>query len=170
MSRRWWTDLQTLISLDVLDKSLFTIVTHCEQLVLGGLYQDLEDGDESSPGSSPVQDGQIQLERVGPELTDLCDLLLSCLLGLVDKQLCQLHQLLRGARVLRGEGCDVLEGPLNVLVGGESPAEGPAVGTAKPQQSIVSWQHRSVVIHNVGIVVVRQDVVEGDVLHHVRIV
>ena len=53
---------------------------------------------------------------------------------------------------------------------GESPAEIPTLGTAESQQPVVGWQHRPVVIHNVRVVVVGQDVVEGDILNDVRIV
>ena len=55
-------------------------------------------------------------------------------------------------------------------MGGKCPAERPTVGTAQPQQTVVGGQHGPVVVDNVGVVVVRQDVVEGDVFDDMRVV
>ena len=55
-------------------------------------------------------------------------------------------------------------------MGGKRPTEGSTVGTTQPQQTVVGGQHGPVVVDNVRVVMVRQDVVEGDVLDDVRIV
>ena len=65
---------------------------------------------------------------------------------------------------------NVFEGPLNVLVAGEGAAEAGVGGAAEPQQAVVGRQHRPVEVDHVGVLVVRQDVVEGDVFDDMRVV
>ena len=65
---------------------------------------------------------------------------------------------------------NVFEGPLNVLVAGEGAAEACVGGAAEPQQAVVGRQHRPVEVDHVGVLVVRQDVVEGDVFDDMRVV
>ena len=76
----------------------------------------------------------------------------------------QLEQLLTGKSVLSGVGRDVLEGPLKVLVLGQLASEGPGLLAAHPEQAVVGGQHDSVKVDDIGILVVSQDVVVGDVL------
>lgn len=69
-------------------------------------------------------------------------------------------------RVLAGVRREVLEGPLDVLVRGEQACEGGRLLAAQAQDAVVSRQHGAVKQHHLLIVVVGQDVVEGDVLGH----
>jgi len=64
---------------------------------------------------------------------------------------------------------EVLEGPLDVLVRGELPREGGRLLAAHPQDAVVGGQHAAVEEHHLLVVVVGQDVVEGDVLGDHRV-
>ena len=68
--------------------------------------------------------------------------------------------------VLAGGRRQVLEGPLDVLVRGELPGEGGRLLAAHAQDAVVGGQHAAVEQHHLLVVVVGQDVVEGDVLGH----
>ena len=56
--------------------------------------------------------------------------------------------------VLRGVGCDVLEGPLQVLVAGQLPCECAGLGAAESQQAVVGGQRAPVEQHHLVVVVV----------------
>lgn len=60
----------------------------------------------------------------------------------------------------------VLEGPLDVLVRGELAGEGGRLLAAHAQDAVVSGQHAAVKQNHLLVVVIGQDVVEGDVLGH----
>lgn len=60
----------------------------------------------------------------------------------------------------------VLERPLDVLVRGELAGEGGRLLAAHAQDAVVGGQHAAVEEHHLLVVVVGQDVVEGDVLGH----
>ena len=53
---------------------------------------------------------------------------------------------------------------------GEGAAEAGVGRAAEPQQAVVGRQHRPVEVDHVGVLVVRQDVVEGDVFDDMRVV
>lgn len=61
---------------------------------------------------------------------------------------------------------EVLEGPLDVLVRSQLPGEGRGLLAAEPQDAVVGRQHPAVEEHHVLIVMVCQDVIEGNVLRH----
>ena len=56
--------------------------------------------------------------------------------------------------VLRGVGCDVFEGPLDVLVLGQLPGEVAGVHAAQTQQAIVGRQHAAVEQHDLLVLMV----------------
>ena len=62
-----------------------------------------------------------------------------------------------------------LEGPLDILVLGKAAAEGTTLGAAEPQQAVVDGQHGPVEGHHLTILVIGQDVVEGEVADHGRV-
>ena len=147
-----------------------SVVAHREQLVLRALNQDLQDGNQCCPGGSSVKNGKVQLEGGRAELPDLGHLLLARLGALGHKELHQLHQLFNGSSVLGGVRRDVLERPLDVLVLSKGAAKSSGLGATETEQSVVGGQHRSVEVHDVGVLVVGEDVVEGDVLDDGRTV
>ncbi|KAF3852697.1 hypothetical protein F7725_006052 [Dissostichus mawsoni] len=61
---------------------------------------------------------------------------------------------------------EVLEGPLDVLVRCQLAGERWRLLAAHPQDAVVGGQHAAVEQHHLLVVVVGQDVVEGDVLRH----
>ena len=66
--------------------------------------------------------------------------------------------------VLAGVGRQVLEGPLDVLVRGQLAREAGRLLAAHAQDAVVGGQHAAVEQHHLLVIVVGQDVVEGDVL------
>lgn len=64
---------------------------------------------------------------------------------------------------------EVFEGPLDVLVGGQLAREGGRELAAQAQDAVVGGQHAAVEQHHLLVVVVGQDVVEGDVLGDGRV-
>ena len=147
-----------------------SVVANREQLVLRALNQDLQDGNERRPGGTSIKNGKVKLEGGRPELADLGHLLLARLGALGHKQLHQLHQLFNSSSVLGGVRCNVLERPLDVLVLCKGSAKSPGLGATEAEQPVVGGQHRSVEVHNIGVLVVGEDVVEGDVLDDGRTV
>lgn len=71
--------------------------------------------------------------------------------------------------ILAGVWRQVLEGPLDVLVRGELAGEGGRLLAAHAEDAVVGGQHAAVEQHHLLVVVVCQDVVEGYVLCHHRI-
>ena len=76
------------------------VVTHGEDLVLGGLQEDPEDGDEGDGGGPSIQNTEVQLESLSFECPDFVQLLSSRVWVLLDKLLDQLHELVHSRRVL----------------------------------------------------------------------
>lgn len=68
--------------------------------------------------------------------------------------------------VLTGVRGEVLEGPLDVLVRSQLPGEGRGLLAAQAQDAVVGGQHPAVEEHHILVVVVREDVIEGNVLGH----
>ena len=97
-------------------------------------------------------------------MTNLGHLLLARLGALGHEELHQLHQLFNGSSVLGGVRRDVLERPLDVLVLGKGAAKSSGLGATETEQPVVGGQHRSVEVHDVGVLVVGEDVVERNVL------
>lgn len=62
--------------------------------------------------------------------------------------------------------CEVLKGPLDVLVRGQLPGKGGGRLAAHSQDAVVRRQHPAVKQHHLLVVVVSQNVVKGDVLGH----
>lgn len=60
----------------------------------------------------------------------------------------------------------VLEGPLDVLVLRQLASEGGRLLAAHAQDAVVGGQHAAVEQHHLLVIVVSQNVVEGDVLGH----
>ena len=146
------------------------VVAHREQFVLRALNQDLQDGNQCGPGRPSVKNGKVELESGCAELADLCHLLLARLGTLGHKQLHQLHQLFNSSSILGGVRCNVLERPLDVLVLCKGAAKSSGLGATEAEQPVVGGQHCSVEVHNVRVLVVGEDVVEGDVLDDRRTV
>lgn len=65
--------------------------------------------------------------------------------------------------VLAGVGREVFKGPLDVLVGRQLAGEGGRLLAAHAQDGVVRRQHAAVEQHHLLVVVIGQDVVEGDV-------
>lgn len=62
--------------------------------------------------------------------------------------------------------CEILEGPLDILVRSQLPRERGGLLTAEAQDAVVGWQHPAVKEHHILIVMVCEDVIEGNVLRH----
>lgn len=81
----------------------------------------------------------------------------------------QFEKLLAGESVLSGVGRDVLESPLKVLMLRELTSEGSRLLAAHPQEAVVGRQHDAVEVDHVGVFVISQDVVVGNIFSHVGI-
>lgn len=65
--------------------------------------------------------------------------------------------------------CKILKGPLDILVRSQLPRECRRLLAAEAQDAVVGRQHPTVKEHHILIVVVCEDVIEGNVLRHHRI-
>lgn len=68
------------------------------------------------------------------------------------------------SRVLAGMWCEILKGPLDVLVRSQLSCKCRRLLTAEPQNAVVGRQHPTVKKHHILIIMVSKDVIEGNVL------